>query len=178
MGLGMVRGLRSVGAAALLAGLLTTLAACGFTPLYAEPGVVPALTHIEVRNEDTRTGFMLREGLEDSLGWNRSEPARYRLVVASSETRAALGRRLDETATRYQLTLTVSYVLTDAASGATVTQGAINAVTNYAASDQAYAGLVAHEDGQNRAARQAADLIRGELARFFADQGRAAPAAR
>ena len=41
--------------------ILTMLAACGFTPLYAEPGVSPALSRISVSVPDTRSGFELRQ---------------------------------------------------------------------------------------------------------------------
>jgi len=46
-----------------LALLLSTpaLAGCGFTPLYAAPGVAPGLSAIETVAPEGRTGFLLRQ---------------------------------------------------------------------------------------------------------------------
>ena len=159
---------------AIAAGLALMLSACaGFTPLYAEPGVTPALRSIEVRTPDTRPGYVLREELEDAFGRNLGAAPAYRLSAEISERRAPLGRRADDTATRYELVLTVAYVVTAIAGGERVHADTINVTTTYAASDQPYAGVAANQDGVERAAAQAADLIRGDLARVFADRARA-----
>lgn len=154
-----------------VAGILMALAlaGCGFTPLYAEPGVVGALSGVEVRAPDTRTGYILRERLEDALGRNGGQPPAYRLTTQVRERRSALGARADDTATRYELALTVSYTLADMR-GARLYGQTLTVTTTYAASDQPYAGVVAQQDGEERAAAQAADLIRADLARFFAER--------
>lgn len=149
-------------AAALLSG-------CGFTPLYAEPGVSPALGAIAVETPSTRTGYVLRERLEDALGRNPGQAGDYRLVTRVSERRSSLGRRADDTATRYELTLTVNYELTDQG-GNRLLRNTVRATTTYAASEHPYAGVTAQRDGESRAAAQAADLIRAELARYFAER--------
>lgn len=154
-----------------LAGAL--VAGCGFTPLYAEPGVSPALAAIAVDTPETRTGFLLRERLEDAFGRSPGAPSAYRLTTRVTERRYPLGRRSDDTATRYELVLTVSYELADAA-GQRLRRNTVRATTTYAASEQPYAGVVAQQDGEERAAAQAADQIRAELARWFADTARAA----
>ena len=157
-----------------LAGAL--VAGCGFTPLYAEPGVSPALAAIAVETPDTRTGFLLREKLEDAFGRAPGTPSAYRLTTRVSERRYPLGRRSDDTATRYELVLTVSWQLHDAGGGL-LRRDTTRATTTYAASEQPYAGVVAQQDGEERAAAQAADLIRAELARWFAERPQPAPAA-
>lgn len=155
-------------------GALMVSACAGFVPLYAEPGVTPALRGIEVQAPDSRTGYILREELEDAFARDLGSAPTYRLAAEVRESRAPLGRRADDTATRYELVLTVAYVLTELPGGARVHADTINVTTTYAASDQPYAGVVAQEDGVERAVAQAADLIRGDLARVFADraQGR------
>jgi LPS-assembly lipoprotein len=160
--------------AAIAVGLALMVSACaGFTPLYAEPGVTPALRSIEVRTPDSRPGYILRESLEDAFGRDLGRAPAYRLDAEISERRAPLGRRADDTATRYELVLTVAYVVTALPSGERVHADTINVTTTYAASDQPYAGVVANQDGVERAAAQAADLIRGDLGRVFADRARA-----
>lgn len=146
------------------------LSACGFTPLYAEPGVVDALAGISVQAPDTRTGYILRERLEDAFGHNAggTTPA-YRLATRVRERRERLGARADDTATRYELVLTVSYTLYEGQSRRLLARSR-SVTTTYAVAVQPYAGVMAAQDAEERAAAQAADLIRADLARFFAER--------
>ena len=50
------------------------MSGCGFTPLYATPGVTPALSHIEVVAPHGRTAFLLSQSLDDAFGKNREAP--------------------------------------------------------------------------------------------------------
>lgn len=159
--------------ASFIAGLSLLTAACGFTPLYAERGLSPTLSVIEVAVPDTRSGYLLREELDDELARDRSRPARYTLTLDVDEDRFARGLRVDDVATRYEVRLIVNYVLSEGAT--VVTRGqAVSSVT-YDSADQPYAGVAANLDGQERAAAQAAQRIRLELARFFALQQRPTP---
>lgn len=157
----------------MLAAAALGLVGCGFTPLYAEPGVAPALAAIAVDTPNTRTGYILRERLEDAFGRNPGQVSEYRLVTRVRERRSSLGRRADDTATRYELTLTVNYELQDGG-GNRLLRNTVRATSTYAASEHPYAGVTAQQDGESRAAAQAADLIRGELARYFAERHAAA----
>lgn len=152
-------------------GILTMLAACGFTPLYAEPGVSPTLSRISVSVPDTRTGFELRQALEDELAWDRSQAALWRLQTDLDQRRTPLGRRVDDTVSRYELVLTVRYQLTPVSGGEAITD-AVTATVTYAAADQAYAAIAAQRDGEQRAVAEAARLIRLDLSRALADLGR------
>ena len=68
-----MRGLLALGAvAASLA-----LAGCGFTPLYGAPGVTSKLASIKVVAPEGRTGYLLRQHLEDAFAANRGAPAAY-----------------------------------------------------------------------------------------------------
>jgi len=161
----------------ILAVFALMLTACaGFTPLYAEPGVVAGLERIAVQTPDTRTGYLLREQLEDAFGRDLDAPPVYRLTTQVRERRDPLGRRADDTATRYELTLTVSYVLTEVQGGRQVHRDTLTVTTTYASSAQPYAGVVAQQDGSERAVTQAADAIRSDLARLFAERSRSGAA--
>lgn len=152
----------------ILAGLAMVLTGCaGFTPLYAEPGVVDGLQRIAVQAPDTRTGYLLRERLEDAFGRDASQPPAYRLETRITERRNPLGRRADDTATRYELTLTVAYELTQLQGNQRIHSDILTVTITYAASTQPYAGVVAQQDGSERAAAQAADMIRLDLARVL-----------
>ena len=157
-----------------LAGLL---AGCGFTPLYGTPGMSPSLASVEVDAPETRTGHLLREELDDALARDRGRPAAYRLALTVDEDRYARGLRIDDVATRYEVGLTVGYILTDAGTRRQLTAGTAQVSVTYDSADAPYASIAAYSDGQERAADQAAERIRLDLARWFALQARTPRAA-
>ena len=91
------------------------LAGCGFTPLYAQPGVGSGLSAIETVTPEGRTGFLLRESLDDALARDAAIPAAYTLKIDLKQVRAPRGRRVDSAASRYELVLDASWTLTEAA---------------------------------------------------------------
>ncbi|MCV0414534.1 MAG: hypothetical protein K5831_06590 [Brevundimonas sp.] len=154
---------------ALLALLLAAplASACGFTPLYADPGVGSSLRRIAVATQDDRLGYRLREQLEDALAWDRASAPLYRLDTRVEQSRRSLGRRIDDTATRYELTVKATWTLTPASGGAPMT-GTETVTTTYAAADQPYAAIAAQQDGEERAASELARLIRLDLMQALA----------
>jgi LPS-assembly lipoprotein len=166
---------RVVFAALGLAAALPALSACGFTPLYAQPGVTPAMAAIRVVTPDGRTGHLISEDLQDDLAVGQKRDALYQLNLAVDETRYPRGLNVQQTATWYELQLKVSYSLREIASGRTITAGRVPVSISYNAVDDPYGGIVAQQDGQKRAAAEASQRIRLEIADYFAGKG-AAPA--
>lgn len=156
----------------LVSALLVTaaigLSGCGFTPLYAQPGVAPALAGVQVIAPEGRTGYLLREQLDEQLGYNASTSPTYRMALQISEARYPRGLRIDNVATRYEYVLTANYVLTSAASGAEVKRGQVRIQLTYDSADQPYASIAAQQEAQERAADQAARRIQVELAAWLA----------
>ena len=148
------------------------LAACGFTPLYAEQGVVPGLSRVEVVAPEGRTAYLLRERLDDQLGHDRAAPPAYRLAYDVPEVRVPRGLGPDNAASRYELNVTVDWRLSDAVNGGQLRQGRTLVLITYGAADPPYAGIAAQENGQERAAAEAARRIRLELAQYFAARQR------
>jgi LPS-assembly lipoprotein len=157
------------------------LAGCGFTPLYATPGMVPSLDAIDVVVErpndprtvtdaalQTRVHFLLREQLDDELGHKAGAPTRYQLICTSKLIRIPRGVRVNNVANRYEMNFTVSYKLTSVDSGKVLLQGVAPVIVEYDSADPPYAGVAAEQDGENRAANQAAIAIRLDLSRYFA----------
>jgi LPS-assembly lipoprotein len=157
--------------AAILCGLALlapALGGCGFTPLYAERGVTPGMAAIEVITPEGRVGHLLSEDLQDDLATDRSKPPLYRLALAVDEKRYARGLTFEQVATWYELSLRVHYSLIDISSGKTLTTGVMPISVSYNAANDPYAGVVAQQNGQQRAAADAAERIRLELAAYFA----------
>lgn len=166
--------MRRAAALALGAALLSAgLSACGFTPLYTGGGASPvgqALAGVGVSAPDTRTGQLFRERFEDEAGRTAGGRPLYRLDVAIDERRFGRGLRIDNVANRYELRLTVRYRLVALDSGGVMTEGEEPIYVTYDVADQPYAGVAAHQDGQERAASEAAIRVRQNLQRYFAER--------
>ncbi len=164
--------LRGLALTALLAGF-SALAGCGFTPLYGEAAMA-GLARVEVLTPDTRLGYRLRERLEDALLFDRAATPAWRLEVALEPSRRPLGRRIDDTAARYELTLAGDWSLTPAAGGEALT-GRETVTVTYAAADQPYAAIAAQQEAEDRAAEALAQRIRLALVRAMGPTAPARP---
>ena len=154
--------------------VLPALAGCGFTPLYATTGVTSGLSGVRIITPEGRTGHLLSEDLRDDLSMGRNEEPRYQLALSVAETRYARGLSTEQVATWYELSLRVSYSLIELSTGKTLTAGVTPVSVSYNALDDPYAGIVAQQDGQKRAAADAAERIRVELASYFAQRAKGA----
>lgn len=145
------------------------LAGCGFTPLYGDAGAGGSLSRISVATEDNRLGYRVREQLEDALGRDGAQVPLWRLQTDIEQNRRPLGRRIDDTAVRYELTVRGRWTLTPVSGGTPIT-GVETVTTTYAAADQPYAAIAAQQDGEERAAAELARLIRLDLLRALSDR--------
>ncbi|HEX3699591.1 MAG TPA: LPS assembly lipoprotein LptE [Phenylobacterium sp.] len=154
---------------AVLAIAALGLAACGFTPLYADrAGVVTKLSKIDVVAPQGRTGFLIRQHLDDYLTKDRDAAPAYRMTLQLAETRFPRGVRVDNVATRYEYVLTAAYQLTSLPSGDTAKAGSVHVELTYDSADQPYAAVSAQQDAQDRAAEEAARRIQLEIAAWLA----------
>jgi len=145
------------------------LSGCGFTPMYGSAGVGSGLSRIAVTTQDDRLGYRVREQLEDALGRDGAQAPLWRLETVLQQSRRPLGRRIDDTATRYELTVRAAWTLTPVAGGRPVT-GAETVTTTYAAADQPFAAIAAQQDGEERAAAELARLVRLDLMQALSAQ--------
>ena len=157
---------------AALAATALGLSACGFTPLYATPGVSTQLTAVQVVTPPGRTGQLIREHLDDALARNKGVTPRYKMELVLSETRYPRGVRVDNVATRYEYVLTANYTVTALPSGTPVKVGTTRVEVTYDSADQPYASISAQQDAQDRAAAEAARKIQLELAAWLATSGK------
>lgn len=166
---------RVLAPAFLVAGLL--LSGCaGFQPLYAQPNVARNLGAIQVTAPAGRTGYLIRQHLDDAFAKDRSAPPAYAMDLALAEARYPRGVRIDNVATRYEYVLTVSYALKSLPAGALAKQGRVRVELTYDSADQPYASISAQQDAQDRAADEAARRIELELAVWLANGAKVASA--
>jgi LPS-assembly lipoprotein len=155
--------------ALVFATLALGLAGCGFTPLYATPGVSPGLASIQIAAPKGRVGYLLREDLDDALARDKDAAPRWRLDMEIVSSRDPRGLRQDDVAERYELGLTVRYILTEIATGKVAHSGQVTTEASYDAADQPYAGIAARQDTQQRAASDAARKIHLDLVAWMAN---------
>ncbi len=159
--------LKGFGLAAGLSLSALGLSGCGFTPLYAAPGVTSSLASIDVVAPQGRAGFLMGQHLNDAFA-RGAGPAAYRMQLSLGESRAPRGTRTDNVATRYEYTLTATYVLAAQPSGEIAKRGRVSVEVTYDSADQPYASVAAEQDAQDRAAQEAARRIQLELAAWLA----------
>jgi LPS-assembly lipoprotein len=159
---------RTLAAAALALSTLALSACAGFTPLYGRPGVGVGLSSIETVAAQGRGGYLLREQLDDALAHRQGSPAAYKLMLSVNEQRFARGVRLDNTANRYELRMSVNWRLLDAKTGVEAHKGLTEVSVTYDSADQPYAAIAAQNDGQERAAAEVARKIQLDLATWLA----------
>jgi LPS-assembly lipoprotein len=153
---------------AVLAAAALGLSACGFTPLYAQRDTVTNLAHVDVIAPEGRTGFLIREHLDDYLAKDRGAQPSYQMTLALAETRYPRGVRVDNVATRYEYVLTADYALVSLPSRELAKRGRVHVEITYSSADQPYAAVAAQQDAADRAADEAARRIQVELAAWMA----------
>lgn len=166
--------MKRVLASSLIAATLALGGCAGFQPLYAQPGVVKGLTTIAVRAPDGRTGYLMRQHLDDAFAKDRAAAPSYTMDLSLGEVRTPRGTRIDNVATRYEYVLTVAYTLKTAPGGAVAKVGSVRVQLTYDSADQPYASISAQQDAQDRAAEEAARRIELELAVWLAKGGKVA----
>jgi LPS-assembly lipoprotein len=163
---------------ALLA-VATSLAGCGFHPLYAhhrESGMDADLATIKVNTIKDRLGQLLAISLRDELNPTgaRAE-TRYTLDVQLDSVRHDVGLRPDGTASRSQIVLTAKFQLKDVQSRQTVLEGMTHAISAFDVLTDDYATIVAQHTAEERSLRDIDDDLRTRL-QLYVSKHRLAPA--
>jgi LPS-assembly lipoprotein len=154
--------------AASIAFACVILTGCGFHPMYGGGGKLgPELSSIYVEPVPEDAGYELRNQLIDLLGSDgRQAGKNYFLKLTLTTESNGVALQNDATITRYDDTLTVAYVLTDAG-GKQVTSGNQTSLASYNVSNAPYSTLAVQKDSDRRAAADLADRIRMDLGAYF-----------
>ena len=150
---------------------LAALGGCNLQPLLGgEAGdrVTGELAAIEVDTPKSELGLTFKNELLEALDpdGRRAAPA-YSLFVRLERTKNSLAVQLDDTITRYDLTLLAKYELRSKADDKLLFQSAARRVASYNVVRAPYATLVAQQDAERRAAAGLAVEIRSRLTIFF-----------
>jgi len=163
----------------VLLGLGAALGACGFRPLLRQgkegAAVRTELAAVEVPLLNGRVGYLVRDSLLEQLNpAGPAVPSRYLLQISLRRRSAALGIQLNNTVTRYNLTLIARFSLLDSADRRVLYESVVRRVASYNASRAPYSEFAAERDAEQRAAREVGTDIGSQLAVYFARQEEAA----
>jgi LPS-assembly lipoprotein len=165
--------------AALVLALLAALAGCGFEPLYGESGSATQadLSRVRIaaiqdspdtfgRNAPVARGAQeLRNFLIDRVT-PRGAPVAplYELRATLAESKAILGIRRDETATRATLNLSSGFTLVRLDTGAVLLQSAARSEISYNILRNEFATISVENDARRRGAREISEQIANQVA--------------
>lgn len=139
------------------------LSACGFSPLYGEGTTARAANgRIAIDQINGRIGFQLKKRLSSRLGAPSNVTHRLNVNVKVNSTALAISD-VNEI-TRYSLTGTATYVLTDSRDNVVADRGNVRAFASYSATASTFATSSASVDANERLANTLAEQIATRIA--------------
>jgi LPS-assembly lipoprotein len=161
---------------ALIVVLAATIAGCGFQPMHGQRSNASATTlaTIDIGLIADRTGQILRNELLQEMqpqGPARQQP--YLLTVTLAEYLRDLAIKRNEAATRANLTLVASFVVSQGSNGLLIHSGSARSVNAYNILTSDFATLSARENARKRGARQLALEIKERISVWLVQTGRA-----
>lgn len=162
-----VKARRALGMVAIVA-LGFALSACQVRPLYSETnGVAGKLSSVSFSDPSSRVGQEVRNRLVFFTGRGAGEPAKAEYNVdlrVSSVAAGVLYVQSSDTSLAGRVTVTADYTLKRASDGQVIKAGNRSAISLVDFPVQEFAKLRAIRDGENRAAREVADLVGADIA--------------
>jgi LPS-assembly lipoprotein len=149
------------------------VAACGFHPMYGaradKPQVMAALNDVAIENIPDRHGQILRNDLIDRMyETGRPQAPKYHLTATIKGTEEGLGILENAVTTLTELTVTVTYTLTDQ-NGKEIVKGTAHSITSYNQIAEQYATLAAENDAYQRTLNEVANQIVNRLSLYFSE---------
>jgi len=149
------------------------LTACGFTPANAPRAADGSLAFKNIRVDipktgaliDDEAGFYLAQRLRERLGTNGTQ---HVMKVKTRIRRSGLGVSGDDVATRYDLTMTTNYVLSDAKTDEVLDQGTVKSVSTFGAPRDPFGRDAAENNAIRQTAAETADRLLYKLAGYYA----------
>ncbi len=138
------------------------LASCGLQPLYSggsTGAVATTLGSISVEPIQGKSGWLMRNALNDRLGASGNDAPRYRLVVALDDDIEGFGVRANDTITRERRTLRARYQLIDNATGTTVVDATAGSDAGIDVVSSEYATIAGENSALENLSQRVADQI-------------------
>ena len=138
-----------------------------------DPTVPRMLERVEIATISDRTGQLLKHELMRRFKPRGSPaPDLYTLTVSLSEKTEGVGLRIDDTATRVNLTMTARFAVLDKATGRASIRGIETSVNSYNVLRSDFATVHARDDAHRRAITRIADGITRRVSAWILQNGR------
>jgi len=148
------------------------LSACGFQPLYGTSAsgsaVATELSAIEIDEQDTRLGQLIRNDLLSSMSSPAGSASRYRLQLVALDGTKTMIQNDDEDTRRFSYRVNVAYRLIDQQTGKELSSGKTFSQVSYDRTTSDFANVQAETNAMERAAKEVGNDIRTRLAAYFA----------
>ena len=144
------------------------LSACALRPLYSGGSsgpVAETLAHVEVAPIEGKSGWLVRNALQDRLT-DKGGDVKYRLVVKLDDSIQGFGVRSDDSVTRERRTLRARYQLVDIATGTQMVDATAVSDAGIDVVSSEYATIAAEDTALERLSQTVADQIISRLALF------------
>ncbi len=155
---------------------LTSLASCGFKPLYGEQGTSvnsKALSQVRVKPMRDRVGQLLYTHLTKGLhARGKARKPLWELAINLDKRTDRLGIRSDDTATRVNLTLEAKFQLKDLRTRKVAFQGRSVITISYDILRSRFGTIAAERNVNERAARALGENIQTRVAIFLTSTDR------
>ena len=138
------------------------LSGCALKPLYAggSSGPVSAvLDSVAVEPIEGKSGWLVRNALNDRLKALGAQTPRYKLVVKLDDDIVGLGVRSDDTVTRERRTLRARYQLVELASGKTLLDATAGSDAGIDVVSSEYATIAGENTALDNLSQKIADQI-------------------
>jgi LPS-assembly lipoprotein len=153
-------------------------AGCGWTPLYADRTTTPAAADLRAVKVDAiaeRIGQHLEMALRSAFNPNGiPTPPRYELKTTLAVNRSDLGIQSQGLATRGQVDVVATYVLTNITNKKPLLTNTIHVSDSFDILANGYATVVTEEDARNRCVEELRGEITARLTMFMQRQEAAA----
>lgn len=146
----------------LLSAALASLSACGLQPMYAGGAggaVAQGLAQVSVPAIQGRSGWLLRNALQDRLGVAGDASPRYRLDVRLDDRLEGLGVLNDDTIGRERRILRARYQLVDNSSDEILLDATAGSDAGIDVVSSEYATIAAEQTALENLSREVADQI-------------------
>lgn len=145
--------------------------ACGFEPVYRQPGgeqeeegLQEKLAAIDVLPMPGRMGQELRNTVIDLLNPRAiSATPLYKLEIKTEKRSAPADIEKDRRITRYNITFIANYTLTRIDKGTVLDKGTVKLIGGYDALDSRYSTFVAEDFTNNNVISEVAEEIHGRM---------------
>lgn len=158
--------------------LVLALAACGLSPMYgggSSSAVAQGLAAVDIPMIPGRSGWLVKNALEERLGVAGQATPAYRLDVRLDDRLDALGVLGDDTVTRQRRILRARYQLVDLATDSIILDATAGSDAGIDVVSSEYATIAAEQTALENLSREVADRMATRIALTLRDRAKTAP---